>query len=537
MAAIGLARGTGDGALRALYRRLGPRYPAVGFSLATDVFYPVFVAGVALLAVWVPMTGGEFFRLALAAVLVQAVYNVLYVRFVMRLVRPVRAWLEGRRDPESSLTAWRAAASLPSDYVLRFGRFGATFLVGLAVWCAYAVWELDLDTVDFLAVFAAGTILLATATGLGFLLTERVVRPVLEDVARCLPEGVELAAPSLPLRWRLFATIPVINLGGGLLVAGLSSIGEARFDDLWLDVAVATGAACTGSLWLTALLARSILEPVERLREATESLGGGDLAARVPVSSTDELGRLGESFNRMAGGLRERERLHEAFGTFVDPDLAERVLEEGTDLGGEEVEVSLLMLDVRGFTAMAERADAASVVARLNELYEQVVPVVVRHGGHANKFVGDGMLAVFGAPERLPDHADRAVAAALEIADCVDRRFGESLKVGVGVNSGEVLVGTVGGGGRLDFTVIGDPVNTAARVEAATRETGDDVLVAEATVRRLRGSFELERRPAMPLKGKSEPVELYAPRRVAARGVERRLLSRGTQADQQAQAP
>ena len=193
-------------------------------------------------------------------------------------------------------------------------------------------------------------------------------------------------------------------------------------------------------------------------------------------SRTDETGELAASFNAMVAGLGERERLREAFGAFVDPALTERVLAEGTDLRGEEVEVSVLFLDVRGFTTFAERAAAHEVVAALNELYEAVVPVILRHGGHANKFIGDGLLAVFGAPERHADHAARAVAAAREIAAARPPRLGGELRVGVGVNSGRVVVGTIGGGGRRDFTVIGDPVNTAARVEAATRVTGDDVL-------------------------------------------------------------
>ena len=217
----------------------------------------------------------------------------------------------------------------------------------------------------------------------------------------------------------------------------------------------------------------------------------------------------------MVAGLGERERLRDAFGAFVDPAVTARVLTEGTDLRGEEVEASILFLDVRGFTAYAEHADAHDVVAVLNELYELVVPVILRHGGHANKFIGDGLLAVFGAPERHADHARRAVAAAREIAAQVRDRMGERLRIGVGVNSGRVVVGTIGGGGRRDFTVIGDAVNTAARVEAATRVTGDDVLVTEATLRAIGpddGGFV--ERPSAPLRGKASIVRLYAPREV-----------------------
>ena len=186
--------------------------------------------------------------------------------------------------------------------------------------------------------------------------------------------------------------------------------------------------------------------PIIDLRDATRRVGAGDLGVRVPVVSTDETGELAASFNAMVAGLGERERLREAFGAFVDPAVTERVLAEGADLRGEAVEVSLVFLDVRGFTAVAESTGAHEVVGRLNTLYEAVVPVILSHGGHANKFIGDGLLAVFGAPERHADHAARAVAAAREIAQLVRKGRAGDLEVGVGVNSGRVVVGTIGGG-------------------------------------------------------------------------------------------
>src|SRR5207248_6997692 len=265
------------------------------------------------------------------------------------------------------------------------------------------------------------------------------------------------------------------------------------------------------STWLSLVLADAVSGPIIDLRNATREVGGADLTVQVPVVSTDETGELAAAFNAMVVGLRERERLHEAFGTFVDPALTERVLAEGIDLRGEEIEASVLFLDVRGFTEFAERAAAQQVVACLNELYEAVVPAIERHGGHANKFIGDGLLAVFGAPERHADHAARALAAACDIAQLVREGLGE-LRVGLGVNSGRVVVGTIGGGGRRDFTVIGDGVNTAARVEAATRLTGADILITESTLRALgTPRRDFEERPAMPLKAKTAPVRLYAP--------------------------
>jgi adenylate cyclase len=269
--------------------------------------------------------------------------------------------------------------------------------------------------------------------------------------------------------------------------------------------------AFTLSLELTVLVSRSVLCPVGDLLDATERVKAGDFSVRVPVTSGDELGTLAISFNQMMHGLSEREALHDAFASYVDPQVARRVLEEGTRIEGEETEVTLAFVDIRDFTSFAERSSAREAVAYVNEFLELVVPIVTRHGGHANKFIGDGLLAVFGAPVRLADHADRALAAAGEMATEVSERFGERLRIGVGVSSGPVLAGTVGGGGKLDFTVIGDAVNVASRVEEATRATGDTVLVTEAT-RALSSqrSLRLEPRGAINLKGRSDPVRIYA---------------------------
>ena len=139
------------------------------------------------------------------------------------------------------------------------------------------------------------------------------------------------------------------------------------------------------------------------------------------------------------------------------------------------------------------------------------MPIIARHGGHANKFVGDGVLAVFGAPERVPDHADRALEAACEIAAAVEEEFGSELAIGIGINSGPVIAGSIGGGGRLEFTVIGDPVNVASRVERATRKTGDVILLTEATRCLLtRQDIELDQRGSMALKGKLGDVALWS---------------------------
>jgi class 3 adenylate cyclase len=178
-------------------------------------------------------------------------------------------------------------------------------------------------------------------------------------------------------------------------------------------------------------------------------------------------------------------------------------------VNGEDAMVTVLFVDIRDFTRFADHATAREAVALLNEFFGVVVPVIEAHGGLAQQFLGDGLLAVFGAPQPLPDHADRGVAAAGEIIAAVEARFGGRCRASVGVNSGLVMVGTIGGGSRYELGVIGDPVNVAARVEQATRRTGDDVLVTEAT-RCLMERDGLEPRGALELKGKAAPVAVYA---------------------------
>jgi adenylate cyclase len=345
-----------------------------------------------------------------------------------------------------------------------------------------------------------------------FFMMEVAMQPLSFEIAQQLGDVPIDDRVRVPLRRRLLTAVLTITVISGVAVAGLAGRGSVGVDRLAIDLLIALAVTATIALAVTLQLAGSIVEPISSLRAATERIAAGDLAVRVPVVSSDETGELTRSFNRLVAGLQERERLHHAFGTFVDPALAERVLHDGTDLAGEEVDLSILFMDVRDFTAYAEHASPRAVVARLNDLYGRVVPVVLRHGGHANKFIGDGLLAIFGAPEPYADHADRGVATALEIAGLVRGHYGDALRVGIGVNSGRVVVGSIGGGGRLDFTVIGDPVNTASRVESATRQTNDEVLITETTRAMLsKPTCDWQQRPTVSLKGKTKTVELFAP--------------------------
>ena len=260
------------------------------------------------------------------------------------------------------------------------------------------------------------------------------------------------------------------------------------------------------------------LRPIRDLAEGTERVAAGDYSQRLPVVQDDDLGALSASFNRMQAGLAERQRLQAAFGAYVDPGLAARLLEQGDDVfTGERREVTVMFVDVRDFTPFAEANSAEDTVARLNALFEIVVPAVVDAGGHVNKFLGDGALAVFGAPNDLADHADAAVGAAVLIERLVAERFDGALRIGIGINTGQVIAGTIGGAGKLEFTLIGDTVNVAARVEQLTKTTGDTILLTEQCVNALVARpLGLVDRGSHALKGKSAATPVFSVDPVAA---------------------
>jgi adenylate cyclase len=343
-------------------------------------------------------------------------------------------------------------------------------------------------------------------------LEEAAVRPVRVAIA-----GDAGVGDSLPRSRPTFAAWSSASmLAVVFMFAVVGAMLMAVFDRAHEEPAlfVAIGCALTVGLGLPLTVGTALsptLRPIRDLAEGTERVAAGDYNQRLPVVQDDDLGALAASFNRMQAGLVERQRLQVAFGTYVDPALAARLLEQGDDVfTGERRQVTVMFVDVRDFTPYAEANAAEDSVARLNALFEIVVPAVVNAGGHVNKFLGDGALAVFGAPNDLADHADAAVAVAVRIHRLVAERFGGELRIGIGINTGLVIAGTIGGAGKLEFTLIGDTVNVAARVEQLTKTTGDKILITEQCVAAL-----AHRPPALIdrgshiLKGKSAAVQVF----------------------------
>src|SRR4051812_8627752 len=491
------------------WRRFGPRYFKAYASFEVVSAFAITVGALGLLTLYEDVTRAEFLRIVLFSCACVGVSLTLGTAKAYKLGRPLLAWARGPRGREGAPEAWRTAISLPVIFVTRALWLPIAF-VAIPV-SIYVTAELGLPALSGLALFLGAMVSVGYAAVLHFFASELALRPVVHDIALQLPPEFAERGSGVPLRWKLLGALPLINVITGVIVSGLSAGERSSLSDLGLDVIVAVLVAFTISFELTLLLTRSVLSPVRELVDATEQVKSGDLSARVMVTSGDEIGRLALSFNEMLTGLEERERLRTAFGSYVSPNVAERVMAEGELLEGEDVEVTVLFVDIRDFTSFAERSTARETVAYLNDFFGLIVPIVERHRGHPNKFIGDGLMGVFGAPERLPSHASAALAAAREIATAVEKRYGERLQVGIGLNSGPVSVGSVGGGGRLEFTVIGDAVNVAARVEHLTRETGDAILLTEAARCLLDDAEDdLEPRGEVALKGKSDPIPVYA---------------------------
>jgi adenylate cyclase len=498
-----------------LGRRFRPGLTRAVISLvvvSTNVIGAVVVVALTLLVI--PFPEGRDIppvNYIVAAAVYVAVAVPIGVFLGNRGLRQVSAWLKSQ-DPATrqirkrilrlplrifwvQLALWLGAAAA-------FGGYTATLQVERGLWVGVTV-----------------ALTGATTASLAYLLVERLARPLATRAmvgaeGKPVGRGRGVARRSV-LAWAMGSGIPI----AGLLMLGIRSLApsDVTLHGLALATVVLTGTALLVGWRSVGLAARATADPIKGVARAMARVHKGEYSTRVPVYDGTEIGRLQVGFNEMVAGLEEREQIRAAFGRYVDPDIAEHILSEGTSLAGEEIELSMLFLDIRNFTGFAEQTPAPKVVGTINRLFERAVPAIRDNGGHVDKFVGDGLLAVFGAPRRLENHAAAAVSAALDIADAVEDEFAGSLSVGIGVNTGTVVAGNVGGAGRFEFSVIGDPVNVAARIESATRQTGDTVLISGRT-RELIGemSVELVERPAIELKGKTGAVALYGVKRAGS---------------------
>jgi len=264
------------------------------------------------------------------------------------------------------------------------------------------------------------------------------------------------------------------------------------------------------------LLARYLTQPVKNLVRGVLAIAGGDLNQQLRVSRKDELGELTAAFNEMAASLREKELIKGAFSTYVSSQVMEEVLKDpgSMALGGARKNATIVFTDIRGFTAMSETLEPEDVVSIINVYLSSQTEIIVRNGGMLDKFVGDCVMAVFGIPLPKEDDAVRAVRSALEIQEAIAelnqarKIAGErTVTIGIGINTGEVVSGNMGSAQKMDYTVIGDSVNLAARLESVAE--GGSILISEETYFQVQDHVIAEKLSPLAVKGKKERVSVY----------------------------
>jgi class 3 adenylate cyclase len=331
-------------------------------------------------------------------------------------------------------------------------------------------------------------------------------------------------------RW-ITAFAPIVHDGQNIAVLVVDYPVEIFLDrsrELGVAILQATLAGALGALVLGLLFARRITRPISALTDGVARVAGGDLSRSLPVRSGDEIGQLTRAFNGMVEGLRQRDFIRNTFGRYVSPEVVKALLEspEGLRFGGEKRVVTILMSDLRGYTRFAEHGDPAHVMEVLNGYLARMTEIVIAHGGTINEFIGDAIFAIFGAPLAHADHAERAAAAALAMQRAMDEvnaahtaRGLPRFEMGIGINTGEAVVGNIGSEQRAKYAVVGSVVNVAARVEGAT--VGGQVFVTVSTHEAIAAIAEVAPPFAIEVKGLTEPLVLYELRGIAGRFAQR----------------
>ena len=273
----------------------------------------------------------------------------------------------------------------------------------------------------------------------------------------------------------------------------------------------------TVSFLIVFFFGRTITEPVIRLVGATKRIKEGDYLVDISATTRDEIGALTTSFVEMGSGLAEREKLKSAFGKFVNKEIAEAVLRGDIRLGGERKTVAVLFSDIRSFTSISEKLQPEEVVEFLNQYMSRMVDCVNRTNGTVDKYIGDAIMAIWGAPVSKGNDAENAVNGALlmraALIDFNKERGGDKkpiIKIGCGINVGQVLAGQIGSEERMEYTVIGDAVNLASRIEALNKPFGTDILITQDTYELVKDVFRVEPMQTIKVKGKVEPQQIYA---------------------------
>jgi adenylate cyclase len=320
---------------------------------------------------------------------------------------------------------------------------------------------------------------------------------------------------------------------GAVVVASSVSWVESRLWPIAESAVLVLLLAASITILVVFVVSRRVSKPLGELHSAVAAIGNGNFDTRLEISSHDEFGSVAKAVNTMAAELGERDRIKSAFARYVSHQVMDSILDSKVDnLRGDRRRVSVLFCDIRGFTTISEGLPPEKVVQLLNEYFEKMVEVVFRNKGTLDKFIGDGMMVIFGAPEDDEYQEENALKTAIEMQSELRslaekwKPEGLNLRIGIGINSGPAIVGNIGSSRRMEYTAIGDTVNLASRLESATKDLGVGILISEYTHNALRGSFRFKNMGAVRVKGRVDPVLAYSVEEEPSPETERELAAK-----------
>jgi len=414
----------------------------------------------------------SWWRAVVSFLLITGLTAALSRAITHRIFRGAREWWASGREP----TPNERATILRIPTLVGLGTTGFWFVIAASGGVLMSLAP-DVSGARSVGMVVVTSLAGAAAGALSFVLAQWSLRPVFARVLRDSPPGAGGSFgvhTRLVLFWALGSALPVV----GILASPFAF--DSDRDALVSAVALGVVALIAGFGFMT-VAARSVAAPLTDVRRALDEVGDGRLDVEIDVDDDGEIGSLQAGVNRMVIGLRERESLRDLFGRHVGEDVARDALERGVELGGEVRDVAVLFVDITGSTQLAATRPAIEVVELLNEFFAVVVEVVAAHRGFVNKFEGDAALAVFGAPIPLDAAADQALAGARSLAARLGAEVPECA-FGIGVAAGPVVAGNIGAESRFEYTVIGDPVNEAARLTELAKSTPGSVLASAALV-------------------------------------------------------
>ena len=328
-------------------------------------------------------------------------------------------------------------------------------------------------------------------------------------------EDVETFALEVEDDQRVFAIMTdESRASGGKITVGIHfdpSAGSAELESLF-TIAVVGGGLFLGSILIAILLGRRAAVPMQRLAHAAQLVQENKLDDVEPlkVGRVKEMAAASTAFNEMVAGLRERVKIRDLFGKYVPQDVADLLLTDDSTAEPKNVQATVLFLDIVGFSAISENLSPAEVVETMNAFFSDAVQLIEDEEGMVTQFQGDAILAVFNVPIEKEDHAKSAIRAALTILEAMEQRTyeGHQLKCRIGINTGPLVAGAIGAQDRLSYTVYGDAVNVAARLEQMNKEYGTQILVAGPTAE-LASEFDFKEIGKLPIRGRKEPVDVF----------------------------